>query len=179
MDDKNKQLFEACAAVLAANDRGDYTVPAGDLYPHQWLWDSCFIAIGLAHIDPTRAKKELISLVRGQWANGMLDFAGCQVLVETKVDFARIQIGSQILNSDSCVSTTAEWEWPPLEWNAVGTIVAQVDAAAQFQLPSIQWQAVGQTAIQGTSAMSLPAIQWHATGIVETALSALASWTIP
>ena len=72
MDDKNKQLFEACAAVLAANDRGDYTVPAGDLYPHQWLWDSCFIAIGLAHIDPTRAKKELISLVRGQWANGML-----------------------------------------------------------------------------------------------------------
>src|SRR5579862_1324837 len=72
MDEQNKKLFENAKAVLATNDRGSYTVPAGDLYPHQWLWDSCFTAIGLVYIDVERAQVELESLVRGQWANGML-----------------------------------------------------------------------------------------------------------
>lgn len=57
-------------AVLAENERGEYTSPAL-LYPHQWLWDSAFIAIGIRHYDPVRAAQELASLVRGQWANGM------------------------------------------------------------------------------------------------------------
>lgn len=65
-------LFEAAKAVLEANDRGDHTIPAEGLYPHQWLWDSCFIAIGLMHIDIDRAKTELLSLLQGQWHNGML-----------------------------------------------------------------------------------------------------------
>ena len=47
-------------------------MPAPDLYPHQWLWDSCFIAIGQRHDDVERAKMELLSLQRGQWENGML-----------------------------------------------------------------------------------------------------------
>jgi hypothetical protein len=71
-DPKNKQLLTNLKAVLKVNDRGNYTVPAGDLYPHQWLWDSCFIAIGLRHLDVDRAKTELESLLRGQWSNGML-----------------------------------------------------------------------------------------------------------
>lgn len=54
------------------NNQGSYTVPAEDLYPHQWLWDSCFIAIGQRHLDIERAKTELLSLLRGQWSNGML-----------------------------------------------------------------------------------------------------------
>lgn len=58
--------------VLNNNDRGKYTVPAENLYPHQWLWDSCFIAIGLRHLDVDRAQTELTSLTRGQWSNGML-----------------------------------------------------------------------------------------------------------
>lgn len=65
-------LFDEALAVLHGNDRGSYIVPAGDLYPHQWLWDSCFIAIGLRHLDTERAQQELESLVRGQWANGMI-----------------------------------------------------------------------------------------------------------
>lgn len=65
-------LHKAAADVLKLNDRGDYTVPAENLYPHQWLWDSCFIAIGLRHGDVDRAKRELTSLLRGQWNNGML-----------------------------------------------------------------------------------------------------------
>jgi len=66
------RLNEMAAEVLKQNDRGGWTVPAGDLYPHQWLWDSCFIAIGLRHLDTGRAQAELRSLLRGQWDDGML-----------------------------------------------------------------------------------------------------------
>ena len=64
-------LQEKLAAVLKTNDRGSHTSPA-NLYPHQWLWDSAFIAIGLRHIDPERAAEEIANLVTGQWANGMI-----------------------------------------------------------------------------------------------------------
>jgi hypothetical protein len=67
-----EELLGRAKAVLKQNDRVDYTVPAPDLYPHQWLWDSCFIAIGLRWLDTERAKTELLSLLRGQWSNGML-----------------------------------------------------------------------------------------------------------
>lgn len=65
-------LFSAAKTVLEMNDTGSYTVPARGPYPHQWLWDSCFVAIGLRHVDIDRAKTEILSLLRGQWANGML-----------------------------------------------------------------------------------------------------------
>lgn len=58
--------------VLQNNDRGLYTIPAPRLYPHQWLWDSCFIAIGQRHYDVERAKLEILSLLRAQWSNGMV-----------------------------------------------------------------------------------------------------------
>lgn len=67
-----EKLAKAAVKILKENDRGLYTMPAADLYPHQWLWDSCFIAIGLRHLDVERAKMELTSLCRGQWHNGML-----------------------------------------------------------------------------------------------------------
>src|SRR4051812_1226921 len=60
-----------CLNVLEENDRGNHTSPA-KLYPHQWLWDSCFVAIGLRHENPERAAKEIANLVHGQWANGMI-----------------------------------------------------------------------------------------------------------
>lgn len=73
MEHAEKQsVLDACKQVLSDNQRGDYTVPAEGLYPHQWLWDSCFVAIGLAQYDVERAKKEILSLLRGQWANGMI-----------------------------------------------------------------------------------------------------------
>lgn len=65
-------LLDAAKAVLETNNQGSYTKPAEGLYPHQWLWDSCFIAIGLRHYDVDRAKQEVLSLLRGQWSNGML-----------------------------------------------------------------------------------------------------------
>lgn len=72
MQDSNHKLEDQAKQVLADNDKGEYTAPAHGLYPHQWLWDSCFIAIGLRHYDIDRAQQEILSLLRGQWANGML-----------------------------------------------------------------------------------------------------------
>jgi glucosylglycerate hydrolase len=40
------------------------------LYPHQWSWDSAFIALGLAHVDNRRATDELETLFTGQWSTG-------------------------------------------------------------------------------------------------------------
>lgn len=66
------QLLEGAKAVLDMNYKGTYTAPSPGVYPHQWLWDSCFIAIGLRHYDINRAKQEILSLLDGQWHNGML-----------------------------------------------------------------------------------------------------------
>ena len=58
--------------VLQSNWIGFATKPSPRLYPHQWSWDSAFIAIGYAHYDQQKAQQELRSLFRGQWSNGML-----------------------------------------------------------------------------------------------------------
>lgn len=49
-----------------------WTAPNPDLYPHQWNWDSAFISIGFARFAPVRAQKEILSLLRGQWKDGMV-----------------------------------------------------------------------------------------------------------
>ncbi|MEV6104916.1 hypothetical protein AB0M28_09400 [Streptomyces sp. NPDC051940] len=56
--------------VLAANWTGASTVPSRALYPHQWSWDSAFIAIGLRHLSPLRAQLELRTLLGAQWGDG-------------------------------------------------------------------------------------------------------------
>ena len=65
-------LKSRAMTVIEGNRRGDWTCPSATLYPHQWLWDSCFIAIGLARYDAPRAAREVRALFRGQWSNGML-----------------------------------------------------------------------------------------------------------
>jgi hypothetical protein len=65
-------LIEGAKEVLHKNDLGSSTKPAPDLYPHQWNWDSCFIAIGLSHLGFERAAAEIRSLLRGQWRNGLV-----------------------------------------------------------------------------------------------------------
>src|SRR5881396_1651024 len=44
----SEELADRARNVLERNRRGSWTCPSSRLYPHQWLWDSCFIAIGLA-----------------------------------------------------------------------------------------------------------------------------------
>lgn len=59
-------------AVLEANWRSTHTVPAAGLYPHQWSWDSSFIAVGLSRVSPRRAGQEMDALFAGQWDDGRL-----------------------------------------------------------------------------------------------------------
>jgi hypothetical protein len=63
-------LRRKAAATLLRNWRGSATVPTSALYPHQWSWDSAFIAIGQAHLSPRRAFAELTALHGAQWGDG-------------------------------------------------------------------------------------------------------------
>ncbi|WP_255947095.1 MGH1-like glycoside hydrolase domain-containing protein [Streptomyces odontomachi] len=65
-------LRGAAARVLLANWTGASTVPSRTLYPHQWSWDSAFIAIGLRHLSALRAQRELETLCEAQWADGRI-----------------------------------------------------------------------------------------------------------
>ncbi|MEU6422193.1 MGH1-like glycoside hydrolase domain-containing protein [Streptomyces spiralis] len=65
-------LRRGAARVLIDNWTGTSTVPSRTLYPHQWSWDSAFIAIGLRHLSVRRAQQELESLLAGQWADGRI-----------------------------------------------------------------------------------------------------------
>ena len=63
---------EKAKRILDQNWTGSYTKPAPSLYPHQWNWDSGFIAIGRAKYDIPKAIKEIETLFEAQWTNGML-----------------------------------------------------------------------------------------------------------
>ncbi|SIR79125.1 hypothetical protein SAMN05444858_11861 [Micromonospora avicenniae] len=65
-----ERLRRVAVATLEANWEHDHTVPSRTLYPHQWSWDSAFMAIGWAHLRPEYAWRELESLFRAQWADG-------------------------------------------------------------------------------------------------------------
>lgn len=69
---EQSHVRQICREVLDSNQSGTHTMPAPKLYPHQWLWDSCFVAIGLRHYDTRRAKNELLDLIKAQWSNGMI-----------------------------------------------------------------------------------------------------------
>ncbi len=66
------ELDARSRAILAANDRGGYTVPNELVYPFQWNWDSAFVAMGMATYDADRAWRELELLFVGQWLDGMV-----------------------------------------------------------------------------------------------------------
>jgi hypothetical protein len=64
----------AALSVLEAAwgaDRG-YCWPNADVYPHLWLWDSCFHSISWASLHDTRAITELGQAMRKQFQNGFL-----------------------------------------------------------------------------------------------------------
>jgi glycogen debranching enzyme len=65
-------LAEGARAVLASNDMGSFFRPGRELYPFQWNWDSAFVALGLAGVDPERGRAEVRSLLKGQWSDGMV-----------------------------------------------------------------------------------------------------------
>ncbi len=65
-------LDDQAAAILRGNDLGGYTVPTKGLYPFQWNWDSCLVALGWAELDEARAFQEIETLFSAQWPDGMV-----------------------------------------------------------------------------------------------------------
>ncbi|MEQ4303863.1 hypothetical protein ABNF97_21195 [Plantactinospora sp. B6F1] len=70
LDGADAETWREAAAILATNWTGTHTVPSRTLYPHQWSWDAGFISVGLAHVAPDRAWRDLRSLFEAQWPDG-------------------------------------------------------------------------------------------------------------
>lgn len=70
MFNDHSDLLTRARDVLETNWTGSFTKPARRQYPHQWSWDSAFIALGYAHDNQARAEQELRTLFTGQWADG-------------------------------------------------------------------------------------------------------------
>jgi len=69
MTDKTTQAQD----VLRNNSIDDaFTVPTHNLYPFQWNWDSCFVALGWITFDENRAWKEIETLLKGQCPSGKI-----------------------------------------------------------------------------------------------------------
>ncbi len=68
--DRLERLSAGAREVLDGNWLGASTLPSRSLYPHQWNWDSAFMALGRSWYDEPRAQQELRSLFSAQWANG-------------------------------------------------------------------------------------------------------------
>jgi glycogen debranching enzyme len=83
-------------SLLRRNDTGLFTKPAATVYPFQWNWDSAFVAIGLARVDPARGRREVLALLRGQWTDGMVPH---MVFHPTAVDYSP---GPELWDSTSC-----------------------------------------------------------------------------
>jgi hypothetical protein len=72
LSNQEMALLQRATTVLDRHWLGNATQPSPQLYPHQWSWDSGFIAMGYAYYSQERAMEELRSLFKGQWKNGML-----------------------------------------------------------------------------------------------------------
>lgn len=70
--DLKQATFDILKNNRRVHDGNQYTVPSPQSYPYQWLWDSCFHAIILSHLSPEDGRKELLSLAKGQFENGMI-----------------------------------------------------------------------------------------------------------
>ena len=72
MQNADERLVQQARMVLDFNWTGEYTMPGPRLYPHQWSWDSAFIAMGYSRYDQEHAARELSHLFESQWKSGLL-----------------------------------------------------------------------------------------------------------
>ena len=67
------QVVPGARRVLDENWTGSSTVPSRSLYPHQWSWDSAFIAIGSApSVRPAAPSGSWRPCSAAQWADGRI-----------------------------------------------------------------------------------------------------------
>ena len=126
------RLIDEARALLLRNHTGSFTKPSLGQYPHQWNWDSAFIAIGLDHLDAEKARGEIRSLLRGQWEDGMVPHI---VYSDGPSDYFPTPEfwGTTRLPGTAAIPTSGITQ-PPVLASAVRTIVARAeeDAAQRF-----------------------------------------------
>ena len=79
---ERRRLADEARAVLERNRRRgvsswggrpyDFVCPSPSHYPFQWLWDSCFHAIALCHVDPLLAQQELRGVLEAAQPDGFI-----------------------------------------------------------------------------------------------------------
>jgi mannosylglycerate hydrolase len=68
-----KEVLQRNTITVTVNGKPyERIIPSKDYYVHQWLWDSAGIAMGLVHVHEEAAFNELLSLIAGQWNNGLI-----------------------------------------------------------------------------------------------------------
>jgi len=82
MEDSYRKIIDGAKAVLWKNRKEgsvewngkgySYVCPSVDIYPFQWLWDSCFHAIALTYFDVNLAKQEIVNLLSAQDEDGFI-----------------------------------------------------------------------------------------------------------
>ncbi|MCA0425730.1 MAG: neutral trehalase [Proteobacteria bacterium] len=117
-------------AILAANDRGGYTVPTHGLYPFQWNWDSAFVAMGFATFDIDRALRELERLAEGQWADGMIP----QIIFHTPAD--SYFPGPEVWGTRHIIATSGITQ-PPVFASALKFIAERADVSFEPRIRAL------------------------------------------
>ncbi len=70
---KAREILQRNTMTVSVNGKTyQRIIPSRDFYVHQWLWDTAGIAMGQVHIDEDAACNELLSLMAGQWNNGLI-----------------------------------------------------------------------------------------------------------
>ena len=121
----------AARAVLEANWRPEgYTVPNAEVYPFQWLWDSCFHAITWADLgEPDRARTELAHLFRTQNAEGFVPHVDYEFSPNHHGDFWKREGHSSITQPPMFGHAIAELSRRDVD---VSDLVAQATAGLNF-----------------------------------------------
>jgi Mannosylglycerate hydrolase MGH1-like glycoside hydrolase domain len=115
------RLRDAARRVLTANWREGraadgteygYTRPDRAKYPDQFFWDSCLQAVAWSHIDPSRARRELRTLVAAQRPDG---FIGHTIFWSGRVRLARAASYNLMRRADRATATIQPpllaWAW--------------------------------------------------------------------
>lgn len=122
-------LRQAAIAVLERNWTGVATLPSPAQYPHQWSWDSAFIAIGWAHIEPARARTELTALFQGQWSDGRVPHIQFNPEVDEDAYFPGPRFWNSAANPHAPAQATSGIVQPPVHARAAWHI-HQTDPAS-------------------------------------------------
>lgn len=138
----DQRLRELAVTTLQDNFQQTHTVPSRTLYPHQWSWDAGFIAVGLAHIAPERAWRDLRSLFEAQWEDGRVPHIAFDTDNNTREYFP----GPRFWASDQVAGTpsrpTSGIVQPPIHAVAAWDVyqcVAEEPVARRTAVEELRW----------------------------------------